>query len=291
MTATPRAPQVVPFEPQYREGVRALLRTAYGNSDAFDRYAAGNPLGEFLAVCALRDARVVGFNIWNRWLLHTSRGPVPVLQSGASIVDESCRGQGVFAKLLGAGEELARGDGSKYFVGFPNPASHKGFVRAGWETGRRLGLYAVSLPAVGARSGRPSVASSEGPWPFIKWRYARLLARSISVEVRGVEYRAYFTTRVAGGVNVHRLLDILDPQGRRDLRVVARVAAHLPLPGVTYLRAAVSSSNGPASVPWVIPIRRDWDTPFIFKALSTADPVEADDVRNATLAYGDIDVG
>lgn len=285
-------PDVVPFEAGHREAVRHLLTSAYGGPFAFDRFEAGNPLGGFLGVCAVRSERVVGFNIWNPWLVHTSSGPLVVFQSGASIVDESCRGQGVFARLLAAGEQLARQRGIKYFIGFPNPASHGSFVRAGWETIRAMGLYACSSPALGFRPSEPrSPGADSAEWRFIRWRYERASAAATVANVGGEWFTVFYTTTRRAGARVHRILDVLDASGRRDLRQIGRLAMHLPAPGVVYLRASATQSNGLPALPWVIPIRRTWDTPYIVKILDPSNPIEADAVRGALLSYGDIDVG
>src|SRR4051812_4130059 len=110
---------VRPYGAEDREGVRALLGKTFGSPAVFDRFADGNPLGEFVGVVAEWEGRVVGYNMWNAWLIHTPAGAVTAYQSGASSVDESIRGQGVFGKLLRAGEELAASRGIAVFFGFP----------------------------------------------------------------------------------------------------------------------------------------------------------------------------
>lgn len=285
-------PEVVPFEAGHREGVRALLTSAYGSAAGFERLETGNPLGTFLGVCAVRAGRVVGFNIWNPWLVHTPKGPIAVHQSGSSIVDESCRGQGVFGRLLAVGEAEAQARGIKYFIGFPNPASHGSFVRAGWETIRSMSLLACAVPALALRPAARKLERASTPeWQFIEWRYARAGASALDASVGRERFTVFYSTTTRRGLKVHRILDVLDGSGRRDLRKVGQLTAQLPGPGGAYLRASAAQSASLPALPWVMPMRRTWDTPFIVKVLDRANPAEADAVRSAVLSYGDIDVG
>src|SRR5688572_1489518 len=58
-----------------RAGVRALLARTFTEASIFDRFAEGNPLGAFVAAVAEHAGAVVGFNMWNPWLVHTAGGP------------------------------------------------------------------------------------------------------------------------------------------------------------------------------------------------------------------------
>jgi predicted N-acetyltransferase YhbS len=278
---------VRPFAAGDREGVRALLLKTFGSSQVFDRYADGNPLGEFVGIVAEHDGAIVGFNMWNPWLIQTREGPVTAFQSGASSVDDSMRGQGVFGKLLRAGEDVARGRGIPWFFGFPNPASHAAFMKHGWEHAKTLRMFVCPMPSLGFRDRRVGETSGIGTAAaqFVAWRYARAGAEARALELGGTRVVVYTRTQRRAGITQHKILDVLDEHGRRVPERLSSIARALPGPGVTWIRATPPPS---AVVPWV-PLKRPWDTPLILKRLLADDGPDHALLRDATYWYGDID--
>jgi GNAT superfamily N-acetyltransferase len=282
---------VRPYADDDREHVRALLAKTFGSADVFDRFSTGNPLGRFVAVVAEHAGAVVGYNMWNPWLVHTAAGPVTMHQSGASAVDDSMRGQGIFGKLLRTGEALARERGVAVLFGFPNPASLPGFLKAGWEHPRSLRLFASPVPALGigplARRALDGDADGDGSDAarFVAWRYrvAGVERRAVSLGGRTATIYSRATSR--RGARVHKLLDVVDERGHRILAAPALALARLPGPGVTLLRA----TSAPRGLPPWLPVRRSWETPLILKRLIPGAGPDDPALRDASYWYGDID--
>jgi GNAT superfamily N-acetyltransferase len=285
LTQTKRLPILVrPFAAADREGVRALLGKTFGSPAAFDRFAEGNPLGDFVGVVAEHEGKVVGYNMWNAWLLNTSAEPIVAYQSGASSVDESMRGQGIFGKLLRAGEELAASRGIAVFFGFPNPASLEAFLKNGWRHADTLRMFACTVPSIGiGRVVRSALPDTSIEARFVTWRFTRAGIEARPVLARGERLTAYARTLVWRGAKIHRLLDVVDGRGhRRPDHLVAAVSS-LPGPGLTVMRAAP-----PPGLPWLA-VRRLWDTPLIIKRIRRGEGPEDATLRSASYWYGDID--
>lgn len=271
-----------------REGVRSLLLGTFASSSVFDRFSEGNPLGAFLAIVAEHDGKIVGFNMWNPWLLQTPVSPSVVYQSGASAVHESMRGRGLFGRLLRAGEEEARLRGIGVFLGYPNPASLPGFLKVGWRHILSLRLWMSPVPSL---SVRPAASpQSSGPPPseltarFLAWRYARAGVSCTDVRIGGSAAVLYFRTEHIRGVRVHRLLDVVGASGRPS-RLGPSVAAGLPGPAVTMIRA----HPAPSTFPGWLHVRRKWDTPLVVKRITAGTGPSDDELGRSTFWYGDID--
>jgi GNAT superfamily N-acetyltransferase len=245
--------EVRSYAPDAREGVRALLRETFGSCAVFDRVVDGNPLGEPVAVVAAHDGRVVGFNTWNPWIVHGPRGPVVAYQSGASAVSDTMRGQGIFGKLLRLGEEVARGRGVAALFGFPNPASLPGFLKVGWEQPSVLRLFVSPLPSLGVgplglRSPAPSKPANDAA-SFVAWRYARAGVTPRALRLPdGRVVTVYARRERKRGATLNKLLDVVDGAGRRVLTGLGPLAARLPGPGLTILRAGAAPGAMP---PWL----------------------------------------
>lgn len=269
------------FEPGDEEGTRTLLTKVFGDAGALVRFATGNPLGEPLRVVATLGGAVVGFNTWNAWRIHSDR-PLPVVyQSGGSAVDPDTRGQGVFAKLLKKGTELGTERGIPFFVGFPNPASFKSFLRDGWLHAGSMQLRVATVPALG-RAGQLAAATSTG---FAAWRYQQTSAESATVETRTGRYQVYYTRKKRLGVPVLKLLDVLRDDGTRDLSALLEVCRRLPGPGPVLLRTTDDAVPGLRA--FTIP--RDWSTPVILKRLPAGDEGLMPALIASPFMYGDID--
>ena len=266
---------VRPYVADDRGGVRALVRDTFGVTTNFDRYETGNPLGQPLRVVAVRGDQVVGFNQWNAWLVHTAEGPVTAYQSGTSAVAVSCRGQGVFARLLAEGTRVAHTIGVPMFIGFPNPASHRSFLKDGWTHIKSLSLYVSALPA--ARIARGNVAVTVES-PFARWRYRTQEIRCDQVGRRA----AYHVREVRHGVPVVRLLDVLSEVGERLWGQLGRTALRVSGPALVYTRATRRPS------PTMLRVARKWETPLIVKRIE-GDARTLALVESADYLFGDID--
>jgi GNAT superfamily N-acetyltransferase len=286
---TDRLPiEVRPYTPLDRQGVCTLLQKTFNNLAPFDRYERDNPLGEFIGAVAELEGRVVGFNMWNAWLVHTADGPITAYQSGGSAVDDLCRGQGVFGRLLQEGERQAVERGIEYFIGFPNPASLKAFLRAGWEYVKNLRFHVELVPALWPRARCRATDADEGEVlyrRFAAWRYARGGAFAIhKCDRSGRPLWIYYSVVRAGGLPVVRLLDIVDAEGRRDLTQIRHAARWIPGPAPITLRCSETDALlGQCTVT----INRKWDTPLILRAVANANLTP---LREADYCYGDIDV-
>lgn len=284
---------VRPYQSGDRESVRSLLSKVFGSPEVFDRFSEGNPLGDFVAVVAESDGGIVGFNMWNAWLVHALGGPVTAYQSGASAVDESMRGRGLFRKLLGAGEQLGASRGIRWFFGFPNPSSTEAFLRSGWRRGGTMRVLLSPTPSVGLRRGGsgallsgPALGSLDTPQArFQHWRYGRAGVASRAERLPdGRAVTVYYRTSIRLGLRLHKLLDVVDQQGQRVTRGLGRILASAPGPGVTLLRATPPPQS---AIPW-IPVPRSWDTPVIFKCLQGSWDSYSD-FAGGSYWYGDID--
>ncbi len=284
---------VRPYQRTDIEPVRKLLTRTFGTSEIFDRFAVGNPLGEFVAVVAVSaeaEGTIVGFNIWNPWLVQTSAGPVIAYQSGASAVDESMRGRGVFGQLLRAGESVARGRGVEMLFGFPNPASLPAFVKGGWDHALSLRIFVSPLPSIGLgcqTSAAPTAdVTTSMAARFVAWRYARAGVTGHRAELRdGRTVTLYARTERRMGARVNKLLDVVDHTGQRVTDTLGAIGARLPGPGVNILRAVTPPPGLP---PW-LHVRRNWETPLILKRLIDGVGPDYAAFRNASYWYGDID--
>ena len=283
---------VRPYRATDREALRALLVKTFGSSEVFDRFEVGNPLGTPVRAVAELDGVVVGLNQWVPWLLWTSTGIVRGYQSGASAVDESARGKGVFGKLLLEGERIARAEGVEFFFGFPNPASYSGFIKAGWMLQSRMPLRIFPVPTTGSPFGRkssigdpqtaeprPAVDSGElsGLLPrFLSFRYGLGDIESRRFKGGGV---VYFRRRKVRGATLVQLLDVL-VDGRRDFSRGFAALRALPL-----LAPVVYRSTDNCAVPFTATIPRKWSTPLVIKSLRAAE------APTLCAALGDIDFG
>ena len=269
---------VRPYAENDRAGVRALLAATFGDSLGFDRFERGNPLGEPIRVIAAADNRIVGFNQWQPWLIHGAE-VVSTFQSGASAVDASTRGHGVFARLLAEGEAQAAQRRVGFFIGFPNPASLNSFVRAGWKVVQNLDLRCTLVPAFGpAVSGNQALSSLPA---FQQWRYR---AAGVEAALVGTEKRIAIFRRVRElGLPALKLLDVLTAEGKRPEDVHRGLAAALPGGRIITLR-----SSRPLSDAFSFKVPRRWKTPFIVRRITGSTAEEATLAR-CNLFYGDID--
>lgn len=101
------------------------------------RGAASPPEGarerEGVAIVALSGDRVVGVQTYRYWP-YAHRGEVyHALQSGGTLVHEEHRGQGLFMRMLRAGNAILEEKGVDFLVGFPVPMSFGGFMKDAWS--------------------------------------------------------------------------------------------------------------------------------------------------------------
>ena len=270
------------FEASDEEGTRALLTRVFGDAGALDRFASGNPLGEPLRVVATIGDKVVGFNTWNAWRIHLNHALPIVYQSGGSAVDPDTRGQGVFAKLLAKGAEVGTERGIQFFVGFPNPASFKSFLRDGWQHVGSMDLRVATVPALGRYRGPVAPSDADA---FARWRYGEVNASCAEIQTKRGVHRAYYSRTHRFGVPILKLLDVLRDDGVRDLSNLLTVCRQLPGPGPVLLRTTKD----------VIPeyraltIPREWSTPVILKRLPAGDATLETALIASPFMYGDID--
>jgi predicted N-acetyltransferase YhbS len=289
--------QIRAFASSDRDSVRDLLTRTFGSSEIFDRYERPNPMGEPVRVVAEWNGTIVGYNAWNAWQVYTPQGPRVVHQSGASAVDSVCRGKGVFAKLLATGESVARAQGVDCFIGFPNPASYKSFLRAGWEHIQSLSLYATN-PVVArmapARLPRVDLAVETSPTrelgssferSFAAWRYGGSTARHLDFQASGRDCRVFYSQRSKRGLPQITVLDVIDlGTGLRAPYVLHGALRRLPWYSVVVLRTNGEATSG------MFEVRRAWKTPLIVLPLSTHGHELRDLLAQTTFWYGDIDI-
>jgi len=272
-----------------RAGVRDLLLRTFGESRGFDHFESGNPAGAPIRVVAKIGGRVVGFNSWNPWLIPSSREPLLVYQSGASAVGEETRGRGVFAKLLAIGEATAKERGVRYFIGFPNPASLGSFLRAGWELIGHLNLRLLATLPVGTGMEKSSstIRGSGIFIDFLRWRYG---AGGVNVlrgrATGGKEYSIIYRSRKKNGIHLNTIMDVIGENGERDFSVLTNGRMlRLPAPGLVFTRI---NENMAGCLPWTCRVPRSWETPIIIRSVSS-DPILEENIRKASICYGDID--
>lgn len=148
--------EIVEYSSEYRSSCIDLLkRTFPGSSNEetfswrYEREGTGRPL----MVCAMDGDRVVSFNSWVEWRFQYRDLTYRAYQSGDSATDEQYRRMGIWGKILGLGEKIARERGIDFFFGFPSAMSYGGFYKTGYQ---RVGAFPFSFRLI-----NPMLRSSE----------------------------------------------------------------------------------------------------------------------------------
>jgi GNAT superfamily N-acetyltransferase len=129
---------LIPYEEWMFDGCVALEARTYGldarAAAAAMHWRLRHPYAsrEGVAVVALADKKVVGLQTWMPWPYRRKGKSFRSMQSGGSLVDESCRGQGLFSRLLKAGTKVAVDRGTDFFTGFPVKMSYGAFLKDSW---------------------------------------------------------------------------------------------------------------------------------------------------------------
>ena len=102
----------------------------YCSEEYFDLKYEKNPYGESVIVVAYDNGSPVGADaLWRNDVMSCKS-----YQSADTAVVESCRGKGIFTKMVQ--EKLSRITDNSLIYGFPNRNSFPGFEKMGWTVGR-----------------------------------------------------------------------------------------------------------------------------------------------------------
>jgi hypothetical protein len=85
-----------------------------------------------LIVGAYVGNRLVGTQAYNYWPYRVASTNFYAVQSGASLVDRTVRGRGIFHAMLRFGERALLERGVDFAIGVPNPASYPRFMKDQW---------------------------------------------------------------------------------------------------------------------------------------------------------------
>lgn len=102
-----------------------LAELARITSDPFAR-------GKGVALTALDGDQVVGVQTYRYWPYESEAERYYSLQSGGTLVHPDARGQGLFTRMLRAGNAILAEKDVDFLTGFPVPMSFGGFIKDGW---------------------------------------------------------------------------------------------------------------------------------------------------------------
>lgn len=85
-----------------------------------------------VAICALDGDTVVGVQTYRYWPYERDGHRYYSLQSGGTLVHPEHRGQGLFMRMLRAGNDILAGKDVDFLTGFPVPMSFGGFMKDNW---------------------------------------------------------------------------------------------------------------------------------------------------------------
>jgi len=143
-------------------------------------------------------------------------------------------------------------------------------------------LAAFLRPTLG-RGGAALSPNEACLTPFLNWRYADGGASFHSCRVSGRRLVVISRKNSYRGIQVNRILDVFDDEGRRRFDLVSRAISCLPGPGISVARL-----GGLSTCPGAIFVRRKWDVPFIIQRVCGSIEAEQSFARVVT-SYGDID--
>ena len=130
---------IVEYEPWMVEQIARLNVLQYGGTEEEKR-------GEFaritqepfardkgVAICALDGDTLVGVQTYRYWPYLRGGERYYSLQSGGTLVHPDHRGQGLFMRMLSAGNDILAQKGVDFLTGFPVPMSFGGFIKDDWH--------------------------------------------------------------------------------------------------------------------------------------------------------------
>ena len=85
-----------------------------------------------VAICAIDGETVVGVQTYRYWPYRRGADQFYSLQSGGTLVHPEHRGQGLFMRMLTAGNAILERRGVDFVMGFPVPMSFGGFIKDAW---------------------------------------------------------------------------------------------------------------------------------------------------------------
>ncbi|MCB0802240.1 MAG: GNAT family N-acetyltransferase [Flavobacteriales bacterium] len=134
------------YESWMRNQVISLMCQQYGyNEDEYENFFKHfyeSPFQEkAVAVVAIDEKKVVGFQSFFYWPYKTGIKIVESYQSGSSIIHPDYRGKGLFKKLLKFAQENNKSKNIDLFIGFPVEASFGSFIKDNWENPFNLRWY------------------------------------------------------------------------------------------------------------------------------------------------------
>ena len=287
--------EVREYRDEDRDAVRRLLVETYGTAAVFDRIVVRNPLGQSLrAVVELRK-RIVGYNCWTPWVLHTRKGVLVGYQSNGSAVDREVRGKGLFGLLLAKGDELAKNYGASFLFGFPNPASFGSFIKNGYVHIGNMPLRVLLSPSTGQIMNRRNLAETDfesfsensNLKCFVHWRYAaanvpKYTFSNGSKTLIEVYYRQIIWRRI----RIVKVLDILVNGEKRDFTLIRSLGRRLPGPAIVVFRFTLIGIPCPRLG---VLLPKSWQTPIICKDIRPGCGAVESLRRQGCFVYGDID--
>jgi GNAT superfamily N-acetyltransferase len=240
---------MVAYDPSRRDDVFDLLARGRGHEtdpQEFDWWFDGNPVGPRTIVLAQDDGRlagVLGASFYRAVV--DERETLTALPLWA-VTDEAFRGRGIFQRLNGEVERIAREHGATLELGFTNRLAGPIYVsKLGWSDVAGLRVWARPLRPARARAG----AEGSHPVAALENAYRAVAARLPNHFVRDASYLAW---RFADTPRRYRIVTSASGYvvvGRKRFRGVdAAYVADLVAPtfGATrrLLREAVRASRG-----------------------------------------------
>ncbi|MCA9622911.1 MAG: GNAT family N-acetyltransferase [Myxococcales bacterium] len=179
MPKTPRRHyDIVEYASWMGEQVAELNVLQYGGTAAEKRKEFGrvtdHPFakGKGVAICALDGQAVVGVQTYRYWPYDRGGQTFYSLQSGGTLVHPEHRGQGLFMRMLTAGNEILIQKGVDFLTGFPVPMSFGGFIKDGWCHVdsprwflRPVRPLRVLTERLGTTGPQPTNTAPESGWP------------------------------------------------------------------------------------------------------------------------------
>jgi GNAT superfamily N-acetyltransferase len=244
--------ETLAYEPARRDEVFELLERVRGyptDEREFDWWFDGNPVGPRTIALAQEDGRLAGVlgASFYRTVVQ-GRETLAALPLWA-VTDEAFRGRGIFQRLNGEVERIAREAGATLELGFTNRMAGPIYIaKLGWLDVHRLRVWARPI-LPGTVRGTVARADPKDFAPFAERVYRAVAARWPNHFVRDV---AYLNWRYVNSPRGYTLLESRRGYvvvGRKQLRgretaYVADLVAPTRRETISLLRQAVRAARG-----------------------------------------------